>query len=254
MIIAESFTEPVNKGHWGLPPLGGYIYQNILSDKRLSSLKKEVNNIINDGTNKNTFLTNVNIIKYNGQNFKLGTNLFNDRLQNVIFDTTYHPDYWYQNYDSIYDWNINVIKEYCSSNFLLYILTMLNVEPFNDKKFIPYRLHLNYLPEGKGLGIHLDSNLMLFKDEFDQVKQYSLTYYLEDHVEGMGGELYSMNGFSYKPKANTAISINGHQVPHSVTYNVGTKPRLAFTTRWAYIDDLFLPGHPDKHLWKQDHL
>ena len=37
--------------------------------------------------------------------------------------------------------------------------------------------------------------------------------------------------------------INSHMIDDD-------KPRLAFTVRWAHKDDLYLPGHPDKTLYK----
>ena len=65
----------------------------------------------------------------------------------------------------------------------------------------------------------------------------------------MGGELWSPNGFVFKPKENSALLVNGHQAIHGVNVNMNTEPRLAFTLRIAHKDDLFLPGSKDKFLY-----
>lgn len=249
MTVVESFKEPLNKGHWDFPPLTGYIYKNVIDSRHLINLKTEILRIVNE-SNKVTFLTNTAIFKYDNKNFKLGSNAYNNRYQNVLYDLSLHPEYWYQTNSTIYDWGLNIINNTLSPNFLKFIHKMLNLHPFNDKKYIPYRLHLNYLPTNEGLGMHVDCNPLLFKEEFENVNQYSLTFYAENHINNQGGELFTSNGWVYRPVENTAIAINGHQVAHGVTYNVNSKPRLAFTTRWAGIDSLFLPGHPDKHVWK----
>lgn len=253
MPTSQFFIEDNNYNHWDLPPLSGFIYTDVLKTQHLKQLKNEIKNII-DSPVKSTFLTNTTIIHDGEKEIKLGVNYFNDRYQNVIFDYTYHPEYWYQTHSSIYDWIFTNIYNSCSPNFVNYLQTILTLSPFDERKYIPYRLHLNYLPYNYGLSMHIDSNFLIFTDEVDKARHYSLTFYLDNHKENVGGELYTINGFVYKPKENTAIAMNGHQTPHGVTHNMSADPRLAFTIRWAHIDDLFLPGHPDKHLYKMDHL
>lgn len=249
MILIEPFVEPVNKGYWNQPPLNGFIYKNLVDPQHLHNLKKELYHIVAE-SNKVTFLTNTSVIRHEGKEFKLGLNSYNNRYQNVLYDISFHPDYWYQTNETVFDWGLNIIDKTLSPNFLKFVYKMCNLEPFTNKQYIPYRLHINYLPQDEGLGVHLDCHPMLFKEEFENINQYSLTFYTEDSLEDQGGEIYTINGWSYKPKANTAIAMNGHQVGHGVTYNTSSSPRLAFTTRWAHINDLFLPGHPDKHVWK----
>jgi hypothetical protein len=84
----------------------------------------------------------------------------------------------------------------------------------------------------------------------------TLTFYLHDYVEGQGGELYTHNGYVYKPKQNEAISINGNAVLHGVNANMNSskEPRLAFSVRWVHKDDLYLPGHPDKAMYTHNLL
>lgn len=249
MTIIESFVEPVNKGYWDSPPLSGYIYRNLLDNQHLTNLKKEIYHIIQND-NKTTFLTNSAVLNHDGKKFKIGSNSHNNRYQNVLYDISFHTEYWYQTQDSIYDWGLNAIKQTASPNFLKFIYKMTSLTPFDTKEYLPYRLHINYLPENEGLGIHVDSNPIMYINELEDINQYSLTFYTEDSLENEGGEIYTLNGWSYKPKSNTAIAMNGHQVGHAVTHNMSKEPRLAFTIRWAKITDLFLPGHPNKHVWK----
>jgi len=250
-VIIEKFKEPNNLNHHDLPNLEGFIYRNVLKPSIFNGLTKEVINIINK-SNKATFLTNGTIVYNNDQKIKLGLNIFNNRYQNVLYDLTLNQNYWYQTKETIYNWGFNLIYKDLSPYFIKFFHTMLEVEPFNTKAYLPLRLHLNYLPPNEGLSLHLDGNPLLYNKHQTEIKQYSLTFYTENHVEGMGGELYTLNGFVFKPQENVAIAINGNQVFHGVTHNVSEKPRYAFTIRWTCIDDLFLPGHPDKHLYKID--
>lgn len=247
-IKVESFVEPNNYHHHNAPPLQGYIYQNVLPLNLLSRLKKEMKYII-DRPDKNTFMSRAHIHHVREKKVYEGVNLLAKRYQDVLFDLTYLPDYWYQTNDTLTDWAYNYIKNNVSPMFVKYIYTIKNCEPFDSNLYVPYRLHLNYLPTGQGLTVHLDSNHMLFKKDYIKVRLISLTFYAETVPEGCGGELYSINGFVYRPIENTAIGINGSQTKHGITQNISDSSRLAFTMRWAHIDDFFLPGHPSKHLW-----
>jgi hypothetical protein len=252
VISVEKFTEPVNYNHWGSPPLNGFIYSNILEQNLYNSLKKEASSIV-DSTNKFTYLTNALTYTDNDKTVKLGLNPSNGRYQNVLFDITYDSEYWYQTKDTIQDWANNCILKSCSPKFLKFIQIMKTLEPFNDHKWIPFRLHINYLCTLEDLSLHLDTNTMLYKD-YENSKALSLTYYMHNHKPNKGGELYSINGWSFKPKENVAVAINGHHVLHGVTRNINEETRLAFTTRWIHIDDMYLPGHPDKMLYKLDNV
>jgi hypothetical protein len=250
VISVEKFTEPVNYNHWECPALSGYIYSNVLEEHFFKSIKKEAATIV-DSQNKFTYLTNALTYVDNGKTVKLGLNPSNGRYQNVLFDITYHQDYWYQTENTIQKWADDYIRETCSPKFVKFLKTMKTVEPFNDNKWIPYRLHINYLFTLEDLSLHLDTNTMLYKD-YENSKAFSLTYYLHNHKPNTGGELYSINGWSFKPKENVAVAINGHHVLHGVTRNINEETRLAFTTRWIHVDDMYLPGHPDKMLYKLD--
>lgn len=253
MISVEKFCEPENYAHWDTPNLSGYIYHNVLNPYLFQGIKKEIRNIINSES-KSTFLTNTTIIHDNDKKIKIGANYSNDRYQNVLFDLSFHNDYWYQTTDTIATWAYGIIYNTSSPYFIKYIDIMRNVEPFNDPKWLPIRLHLNYLNTNDDLSLHIDGNPLLFKNNLIENKALSLTYYTHNHKPNLGGELFTINGWSFKPQENTAIAMNGNQVLHGVTANQTDEARLAFTMRWVYTDDLFLPGHPDKHLYKMDHL
>jgi hypothetical protein len=244
----EEFIEPDNYNHFDAPRFSGYFFHDLLDLKISATLKKEVENIVIKGSTY-TFLTNTSIFKYNGKKYKLGHNIANDRFQNVIFDFSFHPEYWYQTKETIYDWTYDLILKTCSPCFIRYFQTVLSLHPFNEKKFIPYRLHINNMPDTKTLSLHTDGNLSLFSGDFFKTRQYSITHYLYNHVPNLGGELFTINGFVVKPKENTSVVIKGHQTMHGVTENLNGFTRLAFTSRWGHVDDLFLPGHPDKHVW-----
>ena len=53
---------------------------------------------------------------------------------------------------------------------------------------------------------------------------------------------------------NEGVLINGNASFHGINSNMNPNktPRLAFTVRWAHKDDLYLPGSPDKALYKID--
>jgi len=245
----------LNYNHWDYENLKGYIYTDFVDESLFNSLKKIVISYI-DYQNKNTFLTNNTIFNFNGKSVKLISNPSNDRYQNVIFDLTLHPEWYYQTSDTIKEWSVNVLNNTISPVFLKFLKkveenSVINIE---KEKWIPIRQHINILAYDKLLGMHLDSSALHFNNENPNV--LSLTFYLDDHVENCGGELFTLHGFVYKPKANSCIMFNGSQVYHGVTQNKHPekKTRQAFSIRFAHIDDLFLPGHPSKHLWKLDHL
>ena len=92
----------------------------------------------------------------------------------------------------------------------------------------------------------------MYNKDIRDARMKSLTCYFGE--VGLGGEFWAPTengGFVYKPKSNTAIMFNGNQIHHGVTANMdpSTEIRLAFSTRWVHKDDLYLPGHPDKHLY-----
>jgi hypothetical protein len=114
---------------------------------------------------------------------------------------------------------------------------------------------MNILDYSKFLLIHTDMNDQYFNTPSTaEARARTLTFYLQDHVDGYGGEFWTDTGFVYKPMRNTALSINGNSCLHGVNANMNPdgKPRLAFSIRWCHKDDLYLPGSIDKALYKLD--
>lgn len=247
----KSFSEETTFHHWNDKKLNGYIYEDVFDDTFFSTIKKQVENIFAH-SNTQTFLTHNTTFSINDQVKKIVSHKQNDREQHVLFDLFFEKDYFYQTKDTIKDWANNITKNSLSPVFFKCIDTFYNVEPFNNKDWLCYRLHLNVLAYQEFLSLHLDSNHLMYNTkDFTDARVYSITFYLENHIDGAGGELFSINGFTHKPVENSAIAINGNQVLHGVTANMHPekKTRLAFTMRFAHIDDLLLPGHPNKTLY-----
>lgn len=248
--IATAFIEPNNYGYFDAPPLQGFIYEDVFDKKFFNILKNNIHNTL-ELSNKNTFFTHNTIFKVDDSERKIISHNQNAREQNVIFDLTFDPEWYYQNPDTIKAWSAKKIQETVSPIFQKCVQKIESLPPAceNINDFIFYRCHINYLATNKYLTLHFDGNPILFNLDVKKARIYSFTFYLYDHIEGMGGEIWSINGFSYKPRENSAILINGNQTMHGVTMNTNNEPRLAFTMRFAHKDDLLLLGHPDKYLY-----
>lgn len=227
-------------------------FNNVFEERFLQTLILQVQDIQNN-TSKDTYLTHHTQFDYYGKNIKIIKNKTNDREQNVIFDLMFEDEYRYQTNDTVYTWGKNKLSETVSPVFLKVLHVIENFPPFKDERnvWLPHRLHINYLKNEKFLGLHIDNSPTYFKTKHSvEARQYSFTCYLADHVEGLGGEFWTPEGFVYKPKRNTAILIPGNKFYHGVTQNISDIPRLAFTIRYVHVDDLELPGHPDKFLYR----
>lgn len=256
-MIIKKFSELNSENHWNEKLLNGYIYESVFDDLFFNNLKRQIEGILNYSSTQ-TFLTHNTIFTINNETKKIVSHSQNGREQHVLFDLFFDPSWFNQTSNTIKNWSIKKIKNTISPVFYKCIEHFYNSEPFNkDNKWVCYRMHLNVLEYKKVLSLHLDTNHMMYNTPYAaDARCYSVTFYLEDHVENCGGELFSINGFTYKPVKNSAIAINGNQVSHGVTENckVDKSTRLAFTMRFAYIDDLFLPGSLSKCLYKLDHL
>jgi len=255
VVEITSFKEDITVKHFDRPGLEGFIYNNIFSPSLFQSIKSSVNSILHRPDTK-TYLTHGTTFKIEDQHKKIISHAQNARYQVVLFDLTFLKGWYHQTPNTIKKWSTDTLKTTISPVFYKCIETIENLEPLsNDKEsWIFYRLHFNYLDTLNYLTLHLDSAPNITKHiegyiDHRGARMYSLTTYLYDHVEGFGGELWTPYGFVYKPKANSAILLNGHQALHGVTQNIDNKPRLAFTIRLVHKDDLFLPGSPDKFLY-----
>ena len=256
MKISEQIYPPTK--HYFHQQLHVYIYEDVFDDKFYQKLRSAVISLFNRSTL--TYKTHRTNFAFNGQTHKIVSHQQNAREQQVSFDLTFEPEYWYQTADTIKSWSNNWLMNNINPVFYRFIKFFENQKPFIDEPdcYIPYRWHSNILSYSKFLSFHSDMNDVYFNTHSTHVaRARSVTFYLYDHVENMGGEFWAETGFVYKPKSNSAICVNGNGIYHGVNANVdpdSTKvnPRLAFTTRWAHKDDLMLPGHPSKTLYKLD--
>lgn len=251
----ELFIDPVTQRHWCHDRFEAYIYQDVFDEKNLKDLLNTVNAQL---TNKTlTYGTHRTTFSFDNKQNKIVSHQQNNREQQIVYDLTMMRDYWFQTHETVKEWSDNTIRDKVSPIFYKYIKFFENQKPIVDEphKWIPFRLHINVLNYGKFLYLHCDMNSQYFNTKSScEAKAYSLTFYLEDYEDGYGGELYTDTGFSYKPIKNSALLINGNSCLHGVAANMkpDQSPRLAFTVRWAHVDDLYLPGHPDKSLFKLD--
>lgn len=253
MISVEKFAENNTYRHWSDKRLEGYIYRNVFDEPFFEKFKTQVKKIFSTSST-DTYLTHTTSFTYNGVENNLIKSQESNRLQHVIFDLTFDKEWRYQTIDSVRDYAHQKTCQQISPHFVKCIEQFYNTEPFVNEpnKWLCYRLHLNVLDYDTFLSIHLDTNHLVYNTHNGSLsRSYSVTFYLDDHKDNSGGELFSINGFSYKPKKNSAIAINGSQILHGVTANMDPDKnvRLAFTMRFAHIEDLFLPGHPDKFLY-----
>lgn len=231
--------------------LSVYIYEDIFDKNLFFQIKNLVVGYYkkNDTKSLNTHGT---IFNYNNKLNKIISHSQNAREQHVIFDFTTHEEYRYQTHDTVKYWARHLLSTTVSPIFTKAIHILETSEPFcaNPDEWLPYRMHLNVLSYEKWLEIHTDGGPHLWQCNNFEVPARSVTVYLDEL--SLGGKFWTLNGFSYKPKANTAININGNQVMHGVSQNLDSskKTRYAFTIRFAPISYLLLPGHPDKFLYK----
>ena len=68
---------------------------------------------------------------------------------------------------------------------------------FGNKDYVFYRGHINYLEPKKYLALHRDTAELIYNAN-EEHNDYSITFYLYDHQEGLGGEFWAPNGFVYK--------------------------------------------------------
>lgn len=256
MKISEHISDKVDK-HWGdtAKPLHLYKYTDVYDDYFYKNLKSAIVSRVENNDGALTYLTHRTSFNFNQKTLHIISHKQNDRIQDVVYDLTFEKDYWYQTKDTVYEWSWDYLRRNIHPIFYKHLANFKNVYPHSEEpdSYIPYRWHLNYLEYSEYLNLHTDTNHQYFNTPTAHfARGRSLTFYLHNHVPGYGGELYFLNGFVYEPKQNEAVLINGNSVMHGVNSNMNPdkKPRLAFTTRWAHKDDLYLPGDPNNAMYK----
>lgn len=255
MATIEYFKEDIEVCHWDKPGLEGFIYHDIFEPSFFNNIKKLVRSTLELGDTK-TYLTHATTFSIGGEDRKIISHAQNAREQCVIYDLSFNKQWYYQTTDTIKSWADDTLQKSISPVFYKCMKVLENLEPLSLDKdsWIFYRCHINYLESQKYLALHTDAAMQLTKSfpnslDHSQSRMYSFTCYLYDHVDNLGGEIWTPYGFAFKPKANSAVMIKGHQAIHGVTQNIDQTPRLAFTFRLVHKDDLFLPGSPDKFLY-----
>lgn len=249
-MLIQEITESNDYGYWGLQPLNGFIVTDFLDQNLFKQVKQHTYNIFKNG-DTNTFYTHGTEFNFNDKKIKLAASYDSHRYQHVIFDLSFSNDWFLQTHETIKSYTEKQLKEVGPIYYKVYD-EVCKLPPFNSEpnKYVCYRLHLNVLKNNELLSLHVDTDSRMFNTYANtKARSYSVTVYLQDHIENMGGEFYTLNGFVYKPKANSAIVIEGSKTYHGITANVRSETRLAFTMRWAHIDDLFLPGTLDNLLY-----
>ncbi len=243
------YKHDVSWKHYDNVKLEGYIYKDVFPSILFQNIRNFIESNIEDRNTK-TFLMSGTEITFNNNKIKLFQHQQNDREQIVLIDQTFNKEWYYQTPDTIKKWSDANLLENINPQILSSVKHIEKLEPFSSNEYVFNRIHINYLAPGKFLGLHRDGGMLPYKSWTDKSKlNYSVTIYLYDHVEGLGGEFWGPCGFVYKPKANSALVVNGQYAVHGVTQNVSEFPRLAFTIRASHISNLYLPGHPDKFLW-----
>lgn len=251
----EKYVDTIPSKHWGWNVFQANIYKDIFDDRTLNTLEKTVRAQLSNKTV--TYATHRTTFNLEGSQKRIVSHKQNGREQQVVYDITFDSDYWHQTNDTIKAWSDNYIRENVSPVFYKYLKFFEGQQPFSDEPncWIPFRLHINVLTYTKFLLIHMDSNDQYYNtNKAEDARAYSLTFYFENMLPEHGGEIYTDTGFSYRPQRNSAVCINGNGCLHGVAANMNPnqEPRLAFTVRWAHKDDLYLPGHPNKTLYKLD--
>lgn len=243
--------------HWDVCGLDAdldcYIYEDVFEPHFFKSLK---NLTVSYFTKKDTktFRTHNTFFTHENKVNKIISHKQNGREQHVIFDLTLEKEYEYQTQQTVREWGKKFLSNNISPIFYKVLETIENLEPFslNKEYWLPYRHHLNVLSYTKCLSLHHDAEPRIWRGDIRKtlIPIRTTTVYLDELDKG--GEFFTLNGFVYKPKANTILNINGAQVMHGVSSNMDStqKTRYAFSIRWAPIEYLFLPGHPDKFLYK----
>ena len=225
----------------------------MFEDKFVDSLQQAVVQLL-ENNKRLTYLTHRTTFSFEGKKKDIISHKQNARTQQVVYDLTFENDWWNQTSDTVKQWADSYIYNNINPIFTKYIKVCETLPPFVDEPncWIPFRWHINILEYTNFLSLHQDMQDACFNTKNSSgARGRALTFYLQDHIPEHGGEFWTENGFAYTPKRNTILSINGNQCLHGVSTNMNPdgKPRLAFTTRWAHKDDLFLPGDINKSIY-----
>jgi len=226
----------------------GYLIENLLTDKEFDSLLKywEQFHVMGVDFDRTTYV-------YKGKEYiTANPRSFGESYDRKMFDLVENPEWYHQTPETIHSWAMTQFGLVAHSRIFQIFQKILTLPPFNEepKKWIVWRGLINVLKYGHLLENHLDSDFTLFNAQMDQVKECSVTIYLNSVSKG--GEFWLDGDFVYKPVPNTAFIFPGGHIFHGVNMNLDENEttRKAVTFRMAHIDSLYLPGDPSKFLYK----
>lgn len=232
----------------------GYLIENLLTDTEFNSLLKYWEQFHVEGIDfdRTTYT-------YKGKSYATANpRSFADSYDRKIFDLVENPQYYYQTPESIYKWATEEFGRVAHSRIFQLFQKIKTLPPFNEEpnKWITLRGIINVLKYHYLLENHLDSDQTLFNAQMDQVKECSITIYLNSVSHGGEFWLDGDPGFLYKPVPNTAFVFPGGHIFHGVNRNLDENhtTRKAITFRMAHIDSLHLPGDPSKFLYLSPQL
>ena len=229
----------------------GYLIENLLTPDGLQSLLSAFNQkFMPRGLEWDKTL-----VTHNGRVHGMGQQRQDGAQRYIkIFDVPEHNEYYYQTKDTVYNWAHDVLIDQLPPIFYKTIKIIENNSALGEEPgcWVPVRAHINVHEWDHLLAAHTDMDMGLFNCDHYDSKQYSVTVYLDELT--LGGEFWADTdvGFVYKPQANTALMIPGNKFVHGVNANQDEfkRPRRAYTMRFVHVDTLYLPGHPDKCLYR----
>ena len=229
----------------------GYLIEELLTPADLSRLTTA---FIQQFNNRD-LIWDKTLINFGGRVHGMGRQRNDGKQRYVnIIDVSQDPEYYFQTADTVYEWADNIARNTLSPIFykVIKIVESLGAVGQDPGKWVMIRSHINVHEWEHCLEAHVDMDMSLFNCEHEYSKQYSVTVYLDEL--SLGGEFWAKTdiGFVYKPRTNTALMIPGNKFVHGVNANMDEhrRPRKAYTMRFAHVDTLYLPGHPDKCLYQ----
>lgn len=237
--------------------LQGFIVEDVLDPKLLSTIKSYVNHLYDHGDTK-TFGKHNTVISFDNRKIKLAQSTFNLREIFLLYDVTSNIEYFYQTADSVRDYTLSKIGEIVHPAIYQAVrhISSLDVFDGDSKNYVPFRAHINWTPYSQMLGLHTDADPSLFgTKEHSDARCFTSTVYLNSVDKG--GQFWTTTGFVYNPKPNSAIVVNGTKILHGINENKDSNKtnRMAFSVRFCHKDDLYLPGSPEKRLYSvSDHV
>lgn len=224
-----------------------WVYKDILEQKRMSLFDHYIRQSLDGDTRINVEGRKFELY---GQQVNLAGTAFRHNYIK-IWSLLDYKEYYYQTADTVYDWYQSKLADLAPGLRQLVDVVKDNVEVFKDKgPVIPLRFFVNVFPAGQAMDLHIDGTKESLNIDLEEGDLWSATYYLQ--VPKVGGELWFPNtDFSFRPEVNSLAIFNGNKFYHGVKgVPHDDLDRISITIRYAAVNEMFWPGHPDKFLYK----